>query len=209
MTDALARLAPFSEIVCCPLTRSRTRLIDRAALLASVADADRERIADDVSGAFVSDAARCAYLVTGRIVNWLPEHALPLHIGTPSVELIAIQPGSADDIKRGVKSWYDEFGWQKNAAGMYHDTWAFSQDQPQGHGLYELLSHLSILDRIPGGAFVLDAGSGAIAHPEYLSYSWFYRTRVCLDISSTALVEASAKLREMDVCCLADICRLP
>jgi ubiquinone/menaquinone biosynthesis C-methylase UbiE len=71
------------------------------------------------------------------------------------------------------------------------------------------MSHLSILDRLPGGDFVLDAASGAIAHPEYLTYSWFFKSRVCVDMSITALHEASMKLRQMDFYCLADICRLP
>ena len=72
-----------------------------------------------------------------------------------------------------------------------------------------MMSHLSILDRLPGGEFVLDAASGAIAHPEYLAFSWFYKSRVCVDMSIAALMEADAKLRQADFCCLADVCNLP
>jgi SAM-dependent methyltransferase len=85
----------------------------------------------------------------------------------------------------------------------------FSQDDLTAHGLYELSSHLSLLDRLGGGEFVLDAASGPIAHPEYLAYSWFYRYRVCVDISRTALEEAGRKLGQRGFCCLADVCRLP
>jgi SAM-dependent methyltransferase len=114
-----------------------------------------------------------------------------------------------DTVKRGVKDWYDRFGWQKNARGEYNDSAIYSQNRPVGHGLYELSSHLSVLDRLTGGDLVLDAASGAIAHPEYLAYSWFYKARVCVDLSITALDEAHAKLRPTDFCCLADVCALP
>ena len=40
------------------------------------------------------------------------------------------------------------------------------------------------------GDFLLDAGSGPVQWPEYLTYSEDYRFRVCLDISITALKEA-------------------
>src|SRR5262249_56143559 len=75
----------------------------------------------------------------------------------------------ADDVKRSVKDWYDRFGWRKNERGMYLDSALFSQNRPVGHGLYEMTSHLSIMDRLAGGDFVLDAASGAIAHPAHLA----------------------------------------
>jgi putative transposase len=53
------------------------------------------------------------------------------------------------------------------------------------------MSHLSILDRLPGGDFVLDAASGAIPHSEQLAFSWFFKSRVCVDMSITALHEAN------------------
>ena len=66
-----------------------------------------------------------------------------------------------------------------------------------------------MLEHLTGGEFLLDAASGAIAHPEYLAFSWFYKHRVCVDMSMTALQEADRKLRPNDFCCLADICHLP
>jgi SAM-dependent methyltransferase len=122
---------------------------------------------------------------------------------------MSARPLGDEEVKRGVKEWYDRFGWRRNDRGQYNDSALFSQTRPIGHGLYELSSHLSVLDRLPGGDFVLDAASGAIAHPEYLAFSWFYKSRVCVDMSITALSEADAKLRRRDFCCLADICSLP
>ena len=86
----------------------------------------------------------------------------------------------ADDITQSVKSWYDQFGWKKNENGVYNDSALFSQTRPIGNGLYELMSHISILDRLPGGDFILDAASGAIPHPEYMAFSWYFtEPRVC------------------------------
>ncbi len=45
------------------------------------------------------------------------------------------------------------------------------------------------------GDFLLDAGSGPVQWPEYLTYSEGYRFRVCLDISITALKEARTATR--------------
>jgi hypothetical protein len=33
---------------------------------------------------------------------------------------------------------------------------------------------MSLLSRLSGGEFLLDAASGPIAHPEKLAYAWFY-----------------------------------
>jgi hypothetical protein len=82
-------------------------------------------------------------------------------------------------IQQSVKQWYDNFGWVRNESGNYNDTALFSQQSLTPHGAYELASHMSLLPRLSGGEFVLDAASGAIAHPEYLAYSWFYKYRVC------------------------------
>ncbi len=152
-----------------------------------------------------------AFPFTPRIVSFLDRDALVLSgVGdAPAWTAEAPAQVSDEEIQRSVQNWYDTFGWQKNEGGAYNDTAVFSQTSADGYGAYELVSHLSILDRLRGGRFVLDAASGAIAHPEYLAYSWFFASRICVDMSTTALEEASAKLRDADFCCLADICRLP
>src|SRR5439155_9286885 len=176
---------------------------------ASLSDSERARIPDQTIGAFISDAAHRAYPVTERVADFLALDSLRIHTVPSAADSSMVAANSDDDLKQSVKVWYDRFGWRKNAKGLYHDTASFSQDRPVGHGLYELMSHLSILDRLPGGQFVLDAASGPIAHPEYLAFSWFFESRVCIDVSITALMEADTKLRETDFCCLSDICRLP
>ncbi len=197
--------------MCCPDTRSALRLVELADLEPRLAPRERDRIPPGTVGAFVSVASGKAFPFTRRIVSFLDRDALVLAAADDAPEWAGetqTSPGD-EEIRRSVQSWYDTFGWQKNEAGAYNDTAVFSQTSPAGYGAYELISHLSILDRLQGGRFVLDAASGAIAHPEYLAYSWFFGSRICVDMSTTALEEASAKLRDADFCCLADICRLP
>ncbi len=62
----------------------------------------------------------------------------------------------------------------------------------------------------PGpGRFLLDAGSGPIQYPEYLTYSDGYRYRVCVDISAVALVEARRRIGKQGLFVVADVSALP
>jgi SAM-dependent methyltransferase len=204
--SVLSRLTDLQKILCCPHTKSELSLITASELLKRLPEDERRRVPKDTTGAFVSEASHTAYAIIGRVIDFLEQDSLRLsedgHRPAPAHE----QNGS---ILQSVKSWYDEFGWQKNESGIYNDTAIFSQASLTAHGLYELSSHLSLLDRLSGGEFVLDAASGPIAQPEKLAYSWFHKYRVCVDISLTALREADAKLSPKGFCCMADICQLP
>jgi SAM-dependent methyltransferase len=191
------------------MTKGPLRLVAIDDLISSLPDDEVKRIPEGTVGAFISDKASRAYPVIGRVANLLERDSLRV-LGTFVDGGGQSEPVPSDEhFKWDVKDWYDRFGWKKVNQGLYNDTALFSQNWPEGHGLYEMMSHLSVLDRLPGGDAVIDAASGALAHTEYFAYSWFYRRRVCVDLSLTALKEADAKLREKDFCCLADICRLP
>jgi ubiquinone/menaquinone biosynthesis C-methylase UbiE len=56
---------------------------------------------------------------------------------------------------------------------------------------------------------LLDAGSGPVQYPEYLTYSEDYQYRVCLDISITALEEARHRVGEKGLYVVADVANLP
>jgi uncharacterized protein YbaR (Trm112 family) len=206
---ALARLSSLQTILCCPRMKTELRLVPIEELLSYLSEDERQRMPDGTIGAFISDAARRAYPLTERVAYFLEETSLRTCRDRSETVSATVPAISGDDITQSVRDWYDRFGWKKNKKGLYNDSALFSQSRPIGHGLYELMSHLSILDRLPGGDFVLDAASGAIPHSEHLAFSWFFKSRVCVDMSITALLEASMKLRQMDFCCLADICRLP
>ncbi len=191
------------------MTQGPLRLVGVDELLSRLSDTERKRVSPGTLGAFISEAHGRAYTVTERVADFLEQDSLEIQTQSQAIAPAAVAVAADDGIKRSVKDWYDQFGWRKNDSGSYIDTAIFSQSAPVGHGLYEMMSHLAIVDRLQGGEFVLDAASGAIPHPEYLAYSWFFKTRVCVDMSSTGLAEAYTKLRPSDFCCLADICHLP
>jgi SAM-dependent methyltransferase/uncharacterized protein YbaR (Trm112 family) len=205
-TSHLSQLAELQEILCCPRTKSDLSLITVSELLKRLPRDEQPRVPEGTTGAFVSNSSLTAYPIVGRVIDFLEQDSLSLAKdgGRP-----AAVDGADSSILESVKSWYDEFGWQRNESGIYNDTAMFSQVTLTAHGFYELSSHLSLLNRLSGGKFVLDAASGPIANPGMLAYSWFYRYHVCVDVSLTALREAEAKLAGKGFCCKADICRLP
>jgi SAM-dependent methyltransferase/uncharacterized protein YbaR (Trm112 family) len=197
----------LQTIVCCPYSRSALSLVSAQDLLRRLPEKERTRVPEDITGAFVSESSQIAYPIVGRIACFLEQNSLRL-ARNPSLERDGRYAESLT-VQQSVKGWYDEFGWQRNESGLYNDTTLFSQVSVTGHGIYELASHISLLDRLSGGHFLLDAASGPIAHAEYLAYSWPYKHRVCVDLSLVALREAEAKLQEKGFYCMADISRLP
>jgi ubiquinone/menaquinone biosynthesis C-methylase UbiE/uncharacterized protein YbaR (Trm112 family) len=198
----------LQTILCCPHSRSALSLVTAQELLSRLPEEERTRVPKDITGAFVSESSQIAYPIIGRIACFLEQNSLRLATN-PSLEC---DRRDADNlsIQQSVKQWYNEFGWLRNETGLYNDTTLFSQGSVKtAHGIYELASHVSLLDRLSGGDFLLDAASGPIAHAEYLAYSWPYKHRVCVDLSLVALHEAEAKLQGKGFCCMADICRLP
>jgi SAM-dependent methyltransferase/uncharacterized protein YbaR (Trm112 family) len=201
-----SRFQEFQEILFCPRTKGALSLITAVELSERLPRDERARVPDGTTAAFVSENSLTAYPIIGRIVDFLDQDCLRLSEDHGGNIPVAADDGS---ILRSVKRWYDEFGWQLNDRGIYNDTAMFSQLSSTAHGFYELSSHLELLNRLPGGKFILDAASGPIAHPEKLAYSWFYKYHVCVDISLTALREADSKLGARGFCCMADICHLP
>ena len=201
-----SRFQEFQEILCCPRTKGALSLITAAELLERLPRDERSRVPEGMTAAFVSESSLTAHPIIGRIVDFLDQDSLRLSMENgEKIRADAVDGSVLDSVKR----WYDEFGWQLNDRGIYNDTAMFSQVSSRAHGFYELSSHLTLLNRLPGGKFILDAASGPIAHREKLAYSWFYKYHVCVDISLTALREADAKLGARGFCCMADICHLP
>lgn len=112
------------------------------------------------------------------------------------------------DIKRQVREFYDQVGWQEISEGMYQN--AHYEDLRPVSRQYIHHCHLRLLRHLsPSGRFFLDAGSGPIQYPEYLEYSRGYRYRVCADISITALQEARKRIGDHGLLVVADIANLP
>ena len=110
--------------------------------------------------------------------------------------------------KQQVREFYDEIGWSQVGDGLYQNA-RYEDLRPVSHD-YIHKCHLRVNRHLsPSGEFFLDAGSGPVQWPEYLTYSENYQYRLCVDISITALKEAREKLGERGLYVVADIANLP
>jgi ubiquinone/menaquinone biosynthesis C-methylase UbiE len=164
-----------------------------------------DNLCDEATGLLITVDRKFAYLVKGRIVDLRPERAIALDTSFAFESV----PSDHLDAKKNVQQWYDSFGWQRNRDGVLNDSAYYSQTETTPYGLYERLSHLAQAERFTGGEFLLDAASGAIAHPEYLAYSYYHKYRVCVDFSEAALQEARRRIGDHGIFILADVCHLP
>lgn len=116
--------------------------------------------------------------------------------------------GSDAATKHQVREFYNQIGWSRVGEGVYQN--ARYEDLRPVVREYIHRCHLRVnryLD--PTGELFLDAGSGPVQYPEYLTYSEGYRYRVCADISVTALIEARQRLAERGLYVVSDIANLP
>lgn len=113
-----------------------------------------------------------------------------------------------ENTKQQVREFYDQIGWSQMGEGLYQN--ARYEDLRPVSREYIHKCHLRVNRHIASrGDLLLDAGSGPVQWPEYLTYSAGYRFRVCADISITALKEARARLGEKGLYVVADIANLP
>ena len=112
------------------------------------------------------------------------------------------------EIKRNVREFYDQVGWQEVNDGIYQNA-TYEDLRPVVRN-YIHNCHLRVLRHLkPQGKLLLDAGSGPIQYPEYLEFSRGYQHRVCADISIVALQEARKRIGEHGLFVIADIASLP
>ncbi len=112
------------------------------------------------------------------------------------------------DIKRQVREFYDRVGWQQVGEGQYQN--ARYEDLRPVSWEYIHRCHLRVGRFLkPVGKYLLDAGSGPVQYPEYVTYSQGYQYRVCVDISIVALQEARKRLGPKALCVVADVSNLP
>lgn len=112
------------------------------------------------------------------------------------------------EIKHQVQDFYNRVGWQRISDQLYQN--AIYEDLRPVSSEYIHKCHLRVNRHIKqNGRFLLDAGSGPVQWPEYLTYSAGYHFRICLDISMLALKEARQRLGEKGLYVVADITNLP
>lgn len=112
-------------------------------------------------------------------------------------------------IEDQVRDFYDQGGWQADAAGQTADARLWEDLRPCA-AAYVSACRRKVLGFLPQrGERLLDAGSGPIQYPEYLEYSAGFAKRVCVDLSQRALDEARAKLGDRGEYVRASLLDLP
>ncbi|WP_075063270.1 class I SAM-dependent methyltransferase [Ornatilinea apprima] len=115
---------------------------------------------------------------------------------------------SEQEIKAQVRQFYNQVGWQMESEGFYQN--ARYEDLRPVSREYIHKCHLRVNRHIRSqGKYLLDAGSGPIQYPEYLTYSAGYQHRLCVDISIVALKEARKRIGEHGLFVVADVANLP
>ena len=112
------------------------------------------------------------------------------------------------EVKNQVRQFYNQVGWQMLSDGFYQN--ARYEDLRPVSREYIHQCHLRVNRHLnPNGRFLLDAGSGPVQYPEYLTYSEGYDFRVCMDISIVALQEARQRVADKGLYVVADVAHLP
>jgi ubiquinone/menaquinone biosynthesis C-methylase UbiE/uncharacterized protein YbaR (Trm112 family) len=186
----------------CPVTKTNLRFCDRASLIETVEEPTT--VTEGMSGFYISDAAGLAFPIEDEVHIFLATAALKLRSSGAAAVGSVGAPGNDS-----VRHWYDRFGWQKTARGVYQDTDHFSFAEMTTAKRYEIASHLSMIERLGSGDAILNAASGALPHAYHFAYGFYFGTPICLDFSMTALREAKQKLGPGGVYVLADICHMP
>lgn len=112
------------------------------------------------------------------------------------------------DTKQKVREFYDEIGWQQEEDGHYQN--ARYEDLRPVSAEYIHKTRLRVNAGLTRpGKFLLDAGSGPVQYPEYLTYAEGYQKRLCLDISIQALKEARQRIGSGGLFVVGDLANLP
>lgn len=112
------------------------------------------------------------------------------------------------EVKQQVRAFYDQVGWKTVSEGVYQNA-RYEDLRPVSRD-YIHRCHMRVKSHLnQNGNLILDAGSGPVQYPEYLTYSDGYKHRVCLDISILALKEARVRLGDHGLFVVADVANMP
>jgi ubiquinone/menaquinone biosynthesis C-methylase UbiE len=115
---------------------------------------------------------------------------------------------SETEIKQQVRNFYDQIGWKLESDGFYQNA-RYEDLRPVAKEYIEKC-HLRINRHlVKNGKYLLDAGSGPIQYPAYLTYMDGYQYRLCMDISTVALQEARKRIGEKGLFVVGDVAKLP
>ena len=201
----------------CPVTRGALRPLDRNEMRATNAriaagkavHRDGTPVRRPLASGLANRDGSCIYSIEDGVIVLLKELAIQ---GTGDGREGASPRAAPEPLreeKRVVQRFYDEVGWTRVGQDTFADAEKFEDLRPVARD-YIHKCHMRVNRYLaPRGRFLLDAASGPIQYPEYLSYSDGYDLRVCVDISLVALKAARRRLGDRGVYLLADVTDLP
>jgi len=203
--------ANLVDILRCPMTQTRlVRLgpqqvekLERRRAKHSLYHLDGTTVSHPLDQAFVSEDGKFIYPVEDGIIILLPHLAI-----ATDAELAARYGERLGVEKKSVMEFYDRIGWQEQGQ-TFTDAARFEDLRPVSRD-YIHKCHLRVGRYLkPRGVYLLDAASGPLQYPEYLTYSQGYDYRICADISFVALREAKKKIGKKGIYILCDVTNLP
>jgi len=201
----------FTDILQCPLTRSNLTWLDANQIVqlnteiarGGLYHLDGTPIRKLLSQAFTSAEGKLIYPVEEGIVILLPFLAM-----TADPETAQAYGGKLRVEKQAIMDFYEQVGW-KEEGDQFYDGARFEDMRPVTRE-YIHRCHLRLNRYLPRqGTYLLDAASGPVQYPEYLTYSEGYDYRVCADISFQALKQAKKNVGEKGIYLLCDVTTLP
>ena len=200
----------LENILVCPVSRLPLRALEATALLQLMEDLQKNTVVSrqpvalqrPLSGAYQVVGQERYYPVMDGIIGLLPALAMM------SPRLMAQSMEQPDQLQMEVQAFYDTFGWKAHD-GLFQDAHD-SEDLREVSQEYILHCHLRLNRFLPKhGQYLLDIASGPLQYDAYLTYSQAFDTRICADISITALLAAQQRLGDKGVYVLCDITQLP
>lgn len=204
-----ARRERCTAILRCPISRSGLRTLQSREVIAinhaieqgKWRHAGGEPIQELLEAGLCSEDNRFVYPIRSGVWVLLPHLAIVEQDTCRKIESLCPE-------KQIVQQYYEEFGWRRGKGERFGEVrW---EDERTIVKSYISKCNRRVRRFLPRkGEFLLDAASGALPHPEYCEYSEGFDTRICVDFSWRALLEAKEKLGQKGIYLLADVTNLP
>jgi SAM-dependent methyltransferase len=142
--------------------------------------------------------------------NWSPQKAGVYDgVASSATDATIIEASAGATVALNVREYYDDKGWKADDKGVFDDTRAFLDTREASlEYTHKCISRLNKYFK-SGGRYLVDAGSGPIAHRAYLDYSEHFAHRVCVDFSLPALRIARSRLGDSGIYIQGDLTNIP